>query len=341
MKKLTAFFLSLALVLMLCSCDITPQSKEQENTKATQIDSTENEYKIITEIDHCAVEPDDKLHMTSDDEKYYEKLMDAMLNQEMSVALSDDSKQNEFYIDLLRQSPYFFFVDEYTLNENEVKFSYKYEKDEQDKKLNFIDEKFLDIVNSHASEDDNTLDRILNIHGAVARAMTYDHKRQDNKELTSPLFLYPDDEIYKAFKTEKSLCYGFAYTLRFALLQAGIDCFCVYGPCRNQGEGHMWNIFKYNGKFYTCDSAWDRSDGGYAQLAHFGKTEKEREVDSLYISGYSSTFFEEYGQIECTDDMFKIFRDIDRYTYVNTHTYFLESFDYDEYTFDTETFTMQ
>ena len=342
MKKLTAFFLSLLLMLSLCSCDVMPK-KEIDNTKATQqqSQSDDTEYKIITQIDHCAVEPDDKLHMTDEDEEYYKKLMNAMLQQNPSVILSDSKKSNEFYIDLLRQSPYFFFVDEYKLSGNEVQFSYKYEKDEQDKKLNFIDEKFLNIVNTNASEDDNTLDTILNIHGAVARSMTYDHKRTDNKELDSELFQYPSDEIYKALKTEESLCYGFAYTLRFALLQAGIDCFCVYGPCRNRGEAHMWNIFKYNGKFYTCDSAWDRSDGGYAQLAHFGKTEREREVDSLYISGYSSTFFEEYGEIECTDDSFRMFRDVDRYTFVNTHTYFLETFDYEEYIFDTETFTLE
>ncbi len=341
MRKLTAFFLCLCLFVSLCSCTVDTKSKETENIEATQTENTEPEYKIITEINHCAVEPDDKLHMTDDDEMYYEKLMDAMLSQEPSVTLSNDADKNEFYIDLLKQSPYFFFVDEYKLNDNEVQLSYKYEKNEQNEKLKFIDEKFLDIVNCHANENDNTLDRILNIHGAVARSMTYDHARKDNRELSSPLFQYPSDEIYKAFKTEKSVCYGFAYTLRFALLQAEIDCFCVYGPCRNQGEAHMWNIFKYNGKFYTCDSAWDRSDGGYAQLAHFGKTEREREVDSLYVSGYSSTFFEEYGEIECTDDMFKIFRNIDRYTFVNTHTYFLETFDRDEYTFDTETFTME
>ena len=340
MKKITAFLLCFSLLISLCSCAVNTQEIKEEND-TSKTENIKPQYKIITQIDHCAVEPDDKLHMTDDDEMYYKKLMDAMLSQEDIIALSDDTEKNEFYVDLLRQSPYFFFVDEYKLNDNNVYFTYKFDKKEQDEKLRFIDEKFLEIINCHANKDDNTLDRILNIHSAVARSMVYDHARTDNKQLSSPLFQYPADEIYKALKTEKSLCYGFAYTLRFALLQAGIDCFCVYGPCRNQGEAHMWNIFKYNGNFYTCDSAWDRSDGGYAQLAHFGKTEKEREVDSLYISGYSSTFFDEYGDIECTDDMFKIFRNIDGYTFVKTHTYFLESFDREEYTFDTQTFTMK
>lgn len=334
MKKITAVLLCICMLFLMCSCNI--QNKIQSATEPDH-----NEYMIITQIDHCVVEPDDKLHMTDEDEEFYRKLMDAMLEQKESVKLSDDSSKNEYYLDLLKQSPYFFFVDKYETDNNCVTFTYKYAKEEQDKKLKFIDEKFLDIVNSHANKDDNTLDRILNIHWAVAHSMTYDHARTDNKQLDSPLFQYPSDEIYKGLKTGESLCYGFAYTLRFAFLQAGIDCFCVYGPCTYHGEGHMWNVFKYDGEFFTCDSAWDRSDDGYAQLAHFGKTEKERKVDTLTISGFSSTFFEEYGKVECTDDRFKIFRNVDRYSLYDTHQYYLVDFEQNSYMFNTETFTIK
>ncbi len=337
MKKITACLLCVIVLFSMCSCNINPMNNQEPTTTVSE----NHEYMIITQIDHCAVEPDDKLHMSDEDEEFYRKLMDAMLSQEDSVKLSDDSSKNEYYLDLLKQSPYFFFVKKYEMDKNKVNFTYKYEKTEQDKKLKFIDEKFLDIVNSHADKDDNTLDRILNIHSAVAHGMTYDHARTDNKQLDSPLFQYPADEIYKGLKTGKSLCYGFAYTLRFAFLQAGIDCFCVYGPCRYHGEGHMWNIFKYDGEFFTCDSAWDRSDDGYAQLAHFGKTEKERKVDTLSISGYSSTFFEEYGEITCTDERFKIFRNIDRYSIYDTHQYYLVDFEQNNYMFNTETFTIK
>ena len=335
MKKLTAL-LCVVLLFLMCSCDII--SKKENEIPTTP---KNNDYIIISQIDHCAVEPDDKLHMTDEDEQMYRKLMDGMLKQKESVKLSQSTEKNEYYLDLLRQSPYFFFVDKYEWDKNKIIFTYKYEKEEQDKKLSFIDEKFLEIVNTHASEDDNTLDIILNIHWAVANSMTYDHARTDNKQLTSELFKYPADEIYKGLKTGESLCYGFAYTLRFAFLQAGIDCFCVYGPCAHHGEGHMWNIFKYDGEFFTCDSAWDRSDDGYAQLAHFGKTEKERKVDTLTMTGFSSTFFEEYGKIECTDERFKIFRNIDRYSLYDTHQYYLVDFKLNSYMFNTETFTMK
>lgn len=332
MKRLFSLLIIMSLTLTICGCSASTVSV----IKGADAPSDTN-YVAITEINHCAIEPDDKLHMTSEDELYYEKLMDAMLSRETQVELSSDKTKNEYYIDLLKQSPYYFFVREYTLNDNTVELSYAYSKAAQNDMLSFIDSTFLEIVNTHCSEKDNTLDKILNVHGAVARYMTYDHERTDNKQLDSPLFKYPSDEIYKALRDKKSVCYGFAYTLRFALLQLDIDCFCVYGPCHTRGEGHMWNIFKYNGNFYTCDSAWDRSDEDYARLYHFGKTDKEREADTLNRTGFSSAFFDEYGKIECVDDTFKIFRGIERYTYVNPHTYYCVDYESNEYVFNTET----
>ena len=331
MKKLIALFTALVMIVSMCSCS----NLRTLNSKKTE-DPENTDYMIITEIDHCVVEPDDKLHMTDDDELNYQKLMDAMLNRKSKIVLSDDVSKNEFYIDLLKQSPYFYFLSECEIKGDTVHMDYAYSKSDQNKMLEFLDSKFLDIVNTHASSEDNTLDRILNIYGAVARLMTYDHVRTDNKQLDSPLFKYPDDEIYKALKNKESVCYGFAYTLRFALLQIGIDCFCVYGPCSAQGEGHMWNIFKYNGKFYTCDPAWDRAEDDYVKLYHFGKTDKEREADHLKRIGFSSKFYEEYGEVECTDTAFKIFRGIERYSFSRTHTYFMVDYEGEEYIFDTE-----
>lgn len=335
MKRLFALIMAVVLSLTLCCCD----NNNEVEIPTTAVNNTG--YQIITEIDHCVVEPDDKLHMTNEDDVYYRSLMNAMLYRDKRVTLSNNAEKNEYYIDLLKQSPYYYFLSECTLKGDTAYLKYAYSSDEQQAMLEFIDNSFLEIVNSNATENDNTLDHILNIYGAVARSMTYDHKRTDNKQLGSPLFKYPADEIYKALRDSKSVCYGFAYTLRFALLQLDIDCFCVYGPCSGRGEAHMWNIFKYENEFYTCDSAWDRADEGYAHLFHFGKTDKEREADTLTRTGFSSTFFDEYGQIQCTDQTFKIFRGASRYTFVNTHTYYIEDFDSNEYIFDTTTMEMK
>ncbi|MBQ7133153.1 MAG: hypothetical protein IJO20_01505 [Ruminococcus sp.] len=335
MKQLLSLLLTLSLLLFLCSC------KEGTPNTSTDISTTETPYRAITEINHYVVEPDDKLHMSEADELHYKALMDGMLSRKSEVSLSKDKTRNKYYIDLLRQSPYYFFLSDCTLEDDTAHLSYAYSEDEQKKMLSFIDSTFLNLINTHANQEDNTLDKILNVHGAVARYMTYDNERTTDKQLDSPLFKYPDDEIYKALRDKKSVCYGFAYTLRFALLQLGIDCFCVYGPCSAREEGHMWNIFRYNDKFYTCDSAWDRADEGYAQLFHFGKTDKERESDYLTRTGFSSTFFEEYGEIKCVDETFRIFRGVDRYTYASIHSYYIVDYDGNEYIFNTETMEMK
>ncbi len=332
MKRILCILLCTVL-LSLCSCSKKTQTPPIANTQNTP-------YLSITSINHYVVEPDDELHMTDYDRQYYKTLMDALLNRQPVVILSDNEQQNKYYIDLLKQSPYYFFASSCVLNHNTVEFEFSYSQQEQADMLDFIDSEFLKIVNCDAQKNDNTLDTILKVYGAVASLLTYDNVRTDNKQITSELFHYPHDEIYKAFKENKSLCYGFAYILRFALLQHGIDCFCVYGSCSDRDEAHMWNIFRYNGNFYTCDSAWDRSDGDYPQLYHFGKTDTERLSDGLLMLDFSSQLFEEYGKIECSDDMFKIFRGVSRYYFISEHTYTFETFEGEKTTFNSQTFSI-
>lgn len=297
-------------------------------------------YQAIEKIDPCVVEPDDRAYMTDDDRKHYRALMEALLSRQESVTLSENQEKNEYYIDLLKQSPYYFFAESCTLIDDTAYFVYAYSQQEQTQMQTFIDNKFLEIVNKDIVSSDNELDVILKLHSAVAGIMTYDSEREDNKQLGSELFLYPADEIYKGLKDEKGLCYAFSYTLRFAMLQRGIDCFCIYGPCTDRNEAHMWNIFKYNGKYYNCDSTWDRKDEVLPKLYQFGKTDDERVSDFLEVYGFSSHFFEEYGTVECTDDMFRIFRSIGQYEWIGDHNYRMVDWDGNEYVFDSEKFTL-
>ena len=331
--------ISIILVVVMTFCCLFGCSKSSDITAdVKQTMPQVNTYKAIKKIDPCVVEPDDSLVMTDDDKKYYRILMEALLNRKESVTLSDNRQSNLYYIDLLKQSPYYFFAESCTLNGNTAEFVFAYSSQEQEQMQKLIDDKFLEIVNSNASENDNELDIILKIYSAVSSSMNYDSERHDNKRLGSQLFYYPEDEIYEGFKNKKCLCQAFAYTLRFALLQRGIDCFCVYGKCTDREDAHMWNIFRYNGKFYTCDSTWDRKNEDKSpKLYHFGKTEKERIADNLTMVDYSSQYFDEYGKIECVDETFKIFRSIGFYEYIDEHTYRLKDWDGKEYTFDSQT----
>ena len=205
----------------------------------------------------------------------------------------------------------------------------------------FIDGEILTIANSRAEEGDNALDVILKIYFAVAHRLTYDDEREDNKLLGSPLYDYPADEIYKALRDGTSLCYGFAYVMRYALLQRGIDCFCVYGECRAHDMGHEWLVFEYDGEYFNCDPAWDRASMGYAKLVHFGKTDEERKGDTLAVRPFAEYHDSAFGEVRCTDGRFSIFRGVIRYSYIREHRYLVEDRNGQQYIFDSETFEMK
>lgn len=333
MKKI---LLSLLLVLSLLLASCAPAADQNSAVP----DETATEYLAVTEIDHCAVEPDDRAAMSDDDRAAYRRMMDAMLSHQYELTVQGMAGRLDYLLDLMRRSPYYFFLSGARTDGDRVLYSYAYTAEEQQEVLSYMDTELLQIANANAAPTDNELDTILKVYGAVTHRLNYDHERTDNKQLSSPLFDYPADEVYKALRDGKSLCYGFAYILCFALLQRGIDCFTVYGQCRARDMGHMWNIFRYDGAFFHCDPSWDRAEGAYAKLYHFGKTDDERFADTLEARDFADTHLAAYGAVQCDDTRFSIFRDIDRFTYVTGHRFFLKSNSGKEYIFDTSRFIL-
>ena len=331
-KTLLAAVLAVCLLFSACSVG-TPVANTTAPTESPA------GYRAVTVVDHCVLEPDDRERLSDRDKEAYTTLMEGMLTRADSVTLDTDSATPDELLELLRESPYYFFLSGAEVRGNDVHFTYAYTPEKQSGILAFMDDEFLRIANHEAALEDNELDKILKIYLAVTHTMIYDHDRTDNKELGSPLFTYPGDEIYKALRDRKSLCYGFAYVLRFALLQRGIDCFCEYGLCTAHGDGHEWVKFLYDGEWFNCDPAWDRVSDNYAKLVHFGKTDREREVDTLIPTDFASYHTAEYADLSCTDDRFFIFRDMTRFSYVTGHRFFMADRDNKEYIFDTEAFS--
>lgn len=333
MKKCLFALLS-AICLLFCACSASaPAAETDAPTEYSE------EYRAVTEIDHCVLEPDDRARLSDRDKEAYRVLTDGVLSHDGTVTLKPETVTVSELIALLRESPYYFFLSKAEVSANTVRLTYAYTAEKQAEMLSFMDGEFLRISNYEAAPDDNRLDTILKIYLAVTHAMTYDHDRTDNKHLGSPLFIYPADEIYKALRDKKSLCYGFAYVMRFALLQRGIDCFCEYGLCTAHGDGHEWIKFLYDGEWYNCDPAWDRVSDDYAKLIHFGKTDREREVDTLIPTDFSTYHTAEYADLSCTDDRFFLFRDMVRFSYVSGHRFFMVDRENNEYIFDTSTFS--
>lgn len=329
--KLTALLLAVCLLLAACSAGDPAQ---EEKTDPTEYSAT---YKPISQIDHCVLEPDDRARLSDRDRLAYRSLTESMLARRDSITLDPDTVSVDNLVDLLRESPYYYFLKSTQIDGSTVRFTYAYPADKQQEMLTFIDEQMLRIANHEAKDSDNALDVILKVYLAVTQEMEYDLKRTDNKELGSPLFTYPADEIYKALCNKKSLCYGFAYVMRFALLQRGIDCFCVYGLCTAHNDGHEWIVFRYDDKWFHCDPAWDRAKEGHSKLLHFGKTDREREVDTLVMTDFSSYHDPGFGEVKCTDERFSILRGVVRYTFASGHRYYMTDVNDKQYVFDTET----
>ena len=336
MKKLLPILL--AVCLLLTSCKTQKTAGEPAAEEPTEYTSG---FRPIDAIDHCVLEPDDRAALSDDGMEAYRALMEAMLDREDSVALGVDSDTVDYLLDLLRQSPFYYFVSDAVPDGDTVRFTYAYPADEQAEMLAFIDGEMLRISNYQASDDDNALDVLFKIYFAVTTDIEYDMERTDNKQLGSPLFVYPADEVYKTLYTKKGLCYGFAYVMRFALLQRGIDCFCVSGLCSQSGSGHEWIIFRWDDAYFHCDPTWDRVSNGSPKLYHFGKTDSERFADNITGVALCSCADPAYEGIACTDDRFSILRGVGSFEYLEGHRYQLDDLKGHTAVFDTETFTIE
>ena len=338
MKKiLLAWILAIALVLGACGQADPASVPDPDPTDATEYPAA---YRAITAIDHSVLEPDERAALTQEELAAYRVLTDALLARDDQAILDVDASRTEYLLDLLRESPYYFFASDAKAEGICVKFTYAYSAGEQQRMQELMDSELLEIANKYAAPDDNELDIVLKIYSAVTHRIRYDLEREDNKQLGSPLFDYPADEVYKALRDGKSLCYGFAYIMRYALLQRGIDAFCVYGDCLAREAGHEWVVFRYDGQYYHCDPAWDRAEDEYAKLLHFGKTDGERIADTLVMRDFSEYHEADYPAVVCSDDRFEIFRDIVRFSYANGHCFYIENRKGKEAFFDTETFTV-
>ena len=338
-QKLTLLSLLLIAAILFSSC-AAGYVPEPTAPAATAFDTT-TEYAPLTAIDYSVTAPDVRAVMTDSERGMYCDITDAVMARREEISCEASQTQLSYLLDIFRRSPYYFLLKKTRVDDGHISFVYAYTAEEQREMVRLMDTAFLEIANYEAKPEDNELDTILKIYFAVTHRVSYDTERQDNKQLSSPLFTYPHDEIYKAIRDGKSLCYGFAYLMCYALQQRGIDCFTVYGQSHATDMGHMWNVFCYDGAYFTCDPSWDRAEQGYAKLYHFGKTDAERAADTLAARDFAEYHEAAYGKVACTDDRFAIFRGILRFSYVNGHDFFFTDREGNDYIFNTVDFSMK
>lgn len=323
-KALAVVALALCMTLSSCAVNTTPASTTP--------------YTPVTQVDHYTLEPDETAALPTEEIALYQGMIDAMLAGEESAPAADNEEHNDLLLDLLRESPYFFFVSEAVMRDGRVYFAYAYTQEERDEMLALMDERLLEIVNHDADESDNELDSILKIYHAVT-TMEYDHSRKEEiEDPDSPLFAYPGDEVYRMLNTGEGVCYSFAYVFRLAMQQRGFECFTVRGTSGADHTPHMWNMFRYDDALFYCDPTWDRARDAYSRLDEFGKTEDERQAERVATKTFGTYHFAEYGKVDVVDKRFGIFRGITRFAPAGEHAFLIENFKGEQKIFHTDTF---
>lgn len=327
MKKILLLCLPLVILLSACSKADSSQSGDQ-----TQM----NTRSVLTAVNHYTLEPDEVNAISDDKLRLYKDLIDAVLTGSESAPADSSAEHNELLLGLLRESPYYFFVDTIEPRDGNFYITYNYTAEQRAAMLSQMDARLLEIANHDADESDNELDVILKVYHAVT-TLEYDYDREKDEVDPNELFFYPGDEVYRTLTTGKGLCYSFAYIFRLALLQHGIDCFTVHGMTGEDSTPHMWDIFCYDDTYFYCDPTWDRCRDAYSRLNEFGKTEDERAADSVIVEDFDAYHFSDYGPVRCTDDRFSIFRGINRFSPAGEHSFLVENYKGEQKLFYTDT----
>ena len=97
------------------------------------------------------------------------------------------------------------------------------------------------------TEDMNDLDKIKYVYEWIGENAVYDH-----------LFTYTskNQSIYNVFIKGNAVCAGFAKASQVIFQNIGIESMTVSGQTSGP---HMWNIIKYNDKYYFYDSTYAAS----------------------------------------------------------------------------------
>ena len=327
MKRIISLLIAAAVLLtLLCGCEIH---------------QTEYRYGELSSVDHAVTEPDERETLGDKGAKNYRRLVDAVLCREESCAVDPGEAGPSFFTELLKENPYGFLLSDITWRDGAFWLSYAYDAAEQEEIVALMDETILSLLNRDASEKDNKLDKILKLYHSVTEYVGYDHSTSEITPLTDTHLRYPGDSVYRALREKTAKCYGFSYLFTFLMLQYDLDCFSVYGTCRSRGDSHMWNLFAYDGAYFYCDPAWDRSDDAYSKLINFGKTLAEREAEKVEAVPFEQYHEKGFEPPVCDDARFSLFRGIVRFSYISSHRFYMQDFDENDYTFNTETFAFQ
>ena len=116
-KPLIALLIAVCVLLGACT---QGGSASQDVTEPTEYSAKKT---AIKEIDHCVLEPDDRARLSEKDMKAFRRLTEAMLARWDEVSIYPDTVTIDDLLDLLRESPYYYFLSATTVEGNSIRFT--------------------------------------------------------------------------------------------------------------------------------------------------------------------------------------------------------------------------
>lgn len=113
----------------------------------------------------------------------------------------------------------------------------------------------------------------LNIHNYIVNNCSYENSGEEN-----------ESSAYGALIDKKASCEGYSKAAKVLLDLAGIDCYVISGMSKNYSgelESHMWDIVNINSNFYHLDVTWDdpislsKNKSNEPRYMYFNVTDKE------------------------------------------------------------------
>lgn len=136
------------------------------------------------------------------------------------------------------------------------------------------------------TDPDGARERIQYFHDTLTQQSDYDMAAKK-----SPVNNPEAYESYGALVNKKSVCEGYAKAFKLLCDRSGIPCVIIGGV--SNGENHMWNYVKLDGKYYLVDATFDDPIGGTPNTKYLlrGKQTTADHIPSGgFIEGFNSGF---------------------------------------------------
>ena len=225
------------------------------------------------------------------DEKHtyiYDEIIKAAEQYSSSITFASDKDiTSEDYCDVYQiiydDEPSLFYIDkkmQYAVNSStkrlaSSKMFYKYSSSEIYKMQNEIDAEVNKIL-AMITSDMTDYDKVKLFNDVLASEVVYDETASNCRD------------IYGVFVDKKAICGGFSKAFSYLCSKAGIETAAVTGDA--DGQPHMWNKAKIDGKWYNVDVTYavsNSAEGNYVRYDYFCVPDKMlAESRTVYEQSY-------------------------------------------------------